>query len=721
MVGKAQVRINEVLAVNRTAFSDAGAFPGYVELYNAGTNDVNISRWRISDDVSNISRAYIFPNNTIIQAQSYLMVFCDLNTNTPGFHTGFDLSPQGEVISLFSAALEFRDHVTFGFQVADHSIGRHPEGTGPFQLGLPSPGARNNVITPLGSRSSLRINEWMANVAIPNAPNDDWFELYNSDSQIVNISGCVWTDQNHIPVTNGALRQLSFIAPRSFLRFFADDIAPAVRPDNVDFKLSSTLGDQIMFFESNRTTQIMRVAFPPQRLNIAQGCLPDGNTNNIVDFPPGRATPGESNYLPIENVRINEVLTKTARPEGGAIELYNDSGFWMDLSGWYLSDSRQELQKYAIPAGAPIEPFGFLVFNESAGSPLRLNFKLDPIRGGEVILSSVDRYGQLDGYRHAVDFEAASKEVSFGRYYTSVGEPDFTRMSRATIGDHNAEPLIAPVVITEIMYHPPDIINGTSIIDNTFDEYIEVYNRSGSEVRLFDANRYAYHPNAWTNTWRIDGDARFQFPTNIVLLPGESVVVVSSLTPFQIQAFRAKYRVPTGTRIFGPYAGDLANGDGNVRLLAPEPPEPPESPDAGAIPYAAVDKVKYYDNEHRSYWPREPDGQRFFPLSPNSVGYALSRKRPEEYGNDVANWAAAYPSPGMQRIQVEPIYIFGNTVAIRFHGWAGSSYSVERSSNLIDWSKLADFPMQPTSGPRHLAEILPTAGSSFYRVVSPMR
>jgi hypothetical protein len=36
------------------------------------------------------------------------------------------------------------------------------------------------------------------------------------------------------------------------------------------------------------------------------------------------------------------------------------------------------------------------------------------------------------------------------------------------------------------------------------------------------------------------------------------------------------------------------------------------------------------------HWPNEADG----------LGKSLSRKVPTDYGNDVANWQAATPSPG---------------------------------------------------------------------------
>ena len=45
------------------------------------------------------------------------------------------------------------------------------------------------------------------------------------------------------------------------------------------------------------------------------------------------------------------------------------------------------------------------------------------------------------------DFEAADREVTFGRYITSTGDANFVAMSASTYGVPNAYPLVGPVVI----------------------------------------------------------------------------------------------------------------------------------------------------------------------------------------------------------------------------------------------------------------------------------
>jgi hypothetical protein len=54
------------------------------------------------------------------------------------------------------------------------------------------------------------------------------------------------------------------------------------------------------------------------------------------------------------------------------------------------------------------------------------------------------------------------------------------------------------LVITEVMYHPPDL--GTN--DNTRDEFVEIYNPTTSPITLQDAD----------GLWRLDGGVSLHLP-----------------------------------------------------------------------------------------------------------------------------------------------------------------------------------------------------------------
>jgi hypothetical protein len=59
--------------------------------------------------------------------------------------------------------------------------------------------------------------------------------------------------------------------------------------------------------------------------------------------------------------------------------------------------------------------------------------------------------------------------------------------------------------------------------------------------------------------------------------------------------------------------------------------------------YIRIDRVTYSDGGH----PEDcPGGVDLWPTGADGRGKSLSRKVSNDYGNDVANWKAATPSPG---------------------------------------------------------------------------
>ena len=126
------VVINEFLAVNNFGETDEnGKHEDWIELYNNSTSVLNLSGLYLSDDYTNPTK-YTFPNNTIIQPNGFLTIWADEgNVNGTALHSNFKLLDSGEEIIL-SKGSTVLDSISFGFQGADISIGRCPDGTGIF-------------------------------------------------------------------------------------------------------------------------------------------------------------------------------------------------------------------------------------------------------------------------------------------------------------------------------------------------------------------------------------------------------------------------------------------------------------------------------------------------------------------------------------------------------------------------------------------------------------
>lgn len=721
------VVINEIMADNGSVLEVAGDFPDWVELRNATAAPVDIGDWSLTD-ATTLPRKFVLPVGTTIPANGTLLIYCDDRTNSPGLHTGFGLSDKGETLTLFNGlagGVVVQDQVVFGLQLRDRSIGRVPDVTGAFTLTTPTP-LEPNVAVTLGTAGTLKINEWSAlNGDSTQDPDVDWLELYNPDPLPVALGGLVLTDQTVVPATNQALTALSFVDGSGFVDFIADDeVDPA---DNVNFKLSSTSGDRILLYQADRSTLIDSVNFGPQTLNISQGRLPDGS-DNIVFFRTNQPTRAASNFLPLTNVVINEVLTHTDPPLEDAIELLNISSAPVDISHWWLSNSRDEPKKFRIPPGTVLPAGGFIVFYEGIGTTSGFNpsgtgnspdFTLNSAHGDEVHLFTGDADGNLTGQRRGINFGAAENGVSFGRHITSTGDGDITALSQRTFGVDNpttveqfrtgqgapnAAPKAGAIVVSEIHYHPPDIIFGTNILDNSADEYIELQNITAGALPLFD-------PQFPVNTWRLRGVVDFDLPPGLSLGAGQTLLLVNfdPATPGLLAAFREKFNVPATTTVLGPYEGKLSNNDGTIELQRPDTPQAPPHPDAGFVPRIVVDEVQYEDS---APWPTTPDGG----------GESLQRCRLDGYGGDPIHWIGAPLTPGRAGVgtAIRSFQRSGQTLNICFSACAGMSYSLQSSPSLTTptWTTVTSVNASAT-GNQCVTATLATESARFFRIATP--
>jgi hypothetical protein len=624
------VSLNEIMAENHSAVANGTSYPDYVELKNNTGAVIDITGWGLTDDELAPNK-YLFPATTTIPANGYLVVWCDSNTGQPGLHSGFQLSRHGQRVILTLGGT-VKDAVTFGPQVPDVAIGRIADGTGAWTLVNPSAGAVNTARAFNSSASNVTFNEWMAN---PGA-GSDWFELYNADTLPVSLTNYWLSDTPGTPKIT-QIPALSFVGSKNFAKFTADGTTTGF--SHVNFKLSAG-GSAIVLSSSDGLSTIASVNFGVQAGNVSQGRFPDGSAT-IVSFPLS-ASPDASNWLPAPIV-INEALTNSTSPLEDAIELYNPTAGTVDISGWWLSDDKTNLKKFQIPASTTIPAGGYKVFYENQFNPtpgIGNSFSLSST-GDEVVLSAVDNTAALTGYRSQVSFGAAADGVAFGRVLTGspagTTVPEFWPLVARTFGQDNpldiatfrlgaglanAAPKVGPIVINEVMYHPPDFAGA---VDNPRDEFIELHNITTSQQDI--------------SGWKLKGDADFTFAAGTIIRPGDYVLVVSfnpATDAASLSAFRTTYGLTSATRIYGPYSTKLPNDGADIELSYPGPAV------AGVIPLILVDKVSYLDN---TPWPSSADGN----------GPSLQRISRSVIGNDAANWVGATPTPGTVNVGQAPI------------------------------------------------------------------
>ena len=313
-------------------------------------------------------------------------------------------------------------------------------------------------------------------------------------------------------------------------------------------------------------------------------------------------------------VYVNEVLTHTDPPEEDAIELYNPNEIPVDISGWYLTDSKADPMKFRIPDGTTIDAGKYKVFYSRDFNDSTLPYPFNLSENGEEVYLYADSTGSRNGgFCHGFSFDAIDNGATFGRYICSTGEERFVTQSIPTLGRANAGPVFNSIVITEIMYNP----------QNGRDEYIEIKNITTETVLLFD-------PENPENTWKIKG-FDFSFPLDVSLSGGEvAVITTDTITAAQ---FRSLYNVPSEVKIFNSATGKLRNGSDTITLMAPMKPNLDST--EIRLSFKVIEDVAYSDG---GLWPALADGS----------GSALVRRDLYLYANDPGNWTAAPPSPGRE-------------------------------------------------------------------------
>ena len=122
--------INEFMADNATIIGDEwNEFDDWIEIYNAGTEDFDLSGFTMSDNEDWIDK-WTFPADEacIVPAGGYILVWADEDLLQGPLHAGFKLSRFGEWIGLYQSDGTPVDAIEFGPQYEDESYGRISDG-----------------------------------------------------------------------------------------------------------------------------------------------------------------------------------------------------------------------------------------------------------------------------------------------------------------------------------------------------------------------------------------------------------------------------------------------------------------------------------------------------------------------------------------------------------------------------------------------------------------
>ena len=469
----------------------------------------------------------------------------------------------------------------------------------------------NQAIFYLGVPPQLQVTEFMYHPALEGESlfDDDDFEfieLTNVGNETIRVENFEFTDGISFSFADGAIKN---VAPGEQILVVKNQEAFLSRYDTQGLRiageyegqlnnggewirLEDSLGQVIQQFEYIDFQHPLADGEGYSLVSTAKEFLTYQWQWEVSSFKDG--TPGkQESLLPNGAIVINEMLADPADGQTAWIELQNQSGQAIDISGWFLSDEADTRRKFRIPSNTILGPDEFVVYHQdsdfgNAENPNTLAaFQLTK-DDNSIRLVSANSEGEIGGYREVAELVPTPQQgFSIGRYAKSDGSVEYVSLSNGTPGAENVDPAVGPIVINEVMHSP---VGGA--------EYIELLNITDTPLSL--------------QSWEIDEGVKFQFPEDATIGANGFVVIAKS----DPEIFRERNQLPDDLTIFGPYRGALRNEGEEVTLVAPT---------GNGEDAIVVDRVVYGSS---APWP-------FLSLE---QGSSLERRSANVYGNDVDNW-----------------------------------------------------------------------------------
>ena len=197
----------------------------------------------------------------------------------------------------------------------------------------------------------------------------DWIELYNAGTASVNLDGCFLSDDEQSP--GKWMFPKVTLSAGGYLIVYADKKDSTAERLSASFSLKSS-GETVVLSDPNGNV-LDKVAVPESIPGVSYGR--DANDRFAWYAAP---TPGSSNENGMllgeqsvnvqHGVRINEFMSRNRSvlydrdgDYGDWVELYNFSDSTIDLSGYFLTDSKKDVHKWQFPDGTTIPSGGYLI------------------------------------------------------------------------------------------------------------------------------------------------------------------------------------------------------------------------------------------------------------------------------------------------------------------------------------------------------------------------
>lgn len=269
------IHINELLTAPSLGKLDI------VELYNSSDSTIDISGWRLGDDI-NSAEYYTFPEGSMLDAFGFLVVDeSDFNPND----SGFSFSRNGDLIFLAATNSNgeltgYSEIYTFEAMFENESFGRHTNSLGNTYL------VRQNEPTIGNSNANPKIGPLVFDKIMysPDAFLDQFIVLKNISSDPLTLTSNYLIDSNAYKVSG-----IGFKFPLNQVTLQANAVTILTNIDTASFRTKYKIDNNVPIFQFsgtlNKNGESLKIEIPLYRDTLNDGSYDNYNaTIDEIDF-----------------------------------------------------------------------------------------------------------------------------------------------------------------------------------------------------------------------------------------------------------------------------------------------------------------------------------------------------------------------------------------------------------------------------------------------------
>lgn len=381
------VILNEIMISNRSYLDPSMLSSDWIELFNTSDKTVDLSGMRLTD--RDDAEGYRFPQSSVIQPDSFLLIYCDGATSDP-LYAPFSLSSDGGETVMLISGNAVLDQVTTRAMQTDLSLARDASGEW-FESTQPTPGFKNTTAgfnqyleSLPGSETAIQITEIMASNSscIRDADGDfpDWIELTNTGTAPVSLAGYFLSDEEDQP-GKWAMPDQTLQAGERIVLFASGKDRKTGTELHTNFSLNRHAGTILLSTSLGQMVSSLRYS----ELSDNESFALDETTGEWRTTP--YATPGFSNddagFEAFETTRaVNDSLLISEAMNGNAtflkqgnagyfdwIELENRSKEPINLSAYRITDNLAKTE-YCVLPNKMLQPGAYIVLLCTGETPL---------------------------------------------------------------------------------------------------------------------------------------------------------------------------------------------------------------------------------------------------------------------------------------------------------------------------------------------------------------